>query len=116
MRLSSVANIWSKSYNSSAGDGKSCIEGGNTAGFNGGIGVSKLGGINVNGSCFRSKSFYNSIDLGTLKELNSNNLSLNILVKSMGNSSLSCRHALIDSLSVPMSGTDLNSVSASSAL
>jgi len=35
------------------------MDGGNTAGFSGGMGLSKLGGMRVRGTCGMLRSFYN---------------------------------------------------------
>lgn len=73
------------------GFGNSINIGGNTAGFNGGIGDSNCGDINDNGSCFKFNFFYNSTLSGTKLVSNLNKSLLNNLVKSNGKSSFSCK-------------------------
>lgn len=101
----SLANWSSKSKSSRLGGGSSFKDGAKTAACSAGIGVSKFGGINVNGSCFTLSVLYMSNVSGIKSVSNLYSFSLKRVVKSFGNSSDSCRHERSLSAKAVISGT-----------
>jgi len=101
----SLANWASRSKSSRLGGGSSFRDGGKTAAYKAGIGVSNCGGINVSGSCLTLSVLYNSRVSGIKSVSNLYNFSLNKVVKSFGSSSDSWRQDLNLSARAVMSGT-----------
>mmetsp|Transcript_20564 Transcript_20564/g.38675 ORF Transcript_20564/g.38675 Transcript_20564/m.38675 type:complete len:221 (+) Transcript_20564:585-1247(+) len=81
------------------------MQGRNTAGCKGGRGTSNCGGMFDRGSCFTFSRSYKAMVSGTMSVLYPNSLRSNILEKSVGSSSGSCRQHLRRSANASISGT-----------